>query len=1091
MADISSAPGDLLLEVEDRLRTSLAAQRQAEATQAAILNALPAHIALIDSNGIILAVNDSWGRFAATDGMLGAESGPGRSYLDACEGAHADGCVNARAAGIGIRKVLQGEAKELVIEYPCHSPTKRRWFQLMVSPLGEGPRPGAVVMHLNITERKLAEEAAESSQKRLRDLIDGLGPSTFVGLMTPEGILIEVNRSALEAGGLRSEDLLGQPFASTYPWSYSPEVQQQLREAIARAARGEPSRYDVRVRAAEGQLIDLDFSLEPVRNETGEVVFLVPSAIVITERKQIENALRESNEKFHLLADNISDVFWIRSPDMREIRYISSAFERVWGRSTRSAIADPLQWSEFILAEDRPGVLDAFASLRDDVRNIDIEYRIVRPDGEIRWIRARGFQVRSADDELTSLIGIITDITERKRVEDTLRESEQRFADAFTHAPIGVALVAPDGHWLKVNRALCNLVGYSETDLLAGSFQDITHPDDLESDLDNLRRTLAGEIPGYQMEKRYVHANGQIVSVLLNVSLVRNRQGEPYYFISQIQDITQRKKAEQALQEEIAERKRAEDAADTANRAKSEFLANMSHEIRTPLNGVVGLTELLLETDLGVEQREYVDMVKASGASLLTLIDDILDFSKIEAGRLTIDVIPFNLNDCLSTTLKLLAARAHQKGLELAWSVGADVPFALMGDPSRLRQIITNLIGNAVKFTEHGEVVLTVLVQTLTDRDVTLRFSVSDSGIGVPQERREAIFKPFIQADGSTTRRYGGTGLGLAISMNLVALLGGRIWMESEAGVGSTFNFTLSFERQPAAAPAPVTARGDAQMTQLRGMPVLVVDDNAVNRRILEATLRRWLMSPLSVESGVAAMAAMRTLRLAGPPFPLVVLDAQMPGMDGFSVAEEIQKDPLLAGAIVMMLTSAGQRGDGARCRELGIAAYLTKPISDTELLEAIHAVLGGPSDDPNRAQVVTRHSLRENRRKLRILLAEDNKVNQLVAARLLGKRGHTVAIAANGKEALAALDAAGADPFDLILMDVQMPEMDGFEATGIIREREKASKTHIPIVAMTANAMKGDKERCLEAGMDGYVSKPIDIEQLFATIDGVLDEGK
>jgi len=815
----------------------------------------------------------------------------------------------------------------------------------------------------------------ELTHQRLRHLIDGLGPSIFVGLMTPDGILIEANRPALATAGLKPEDVLGKPFEETYWWAYSPEVQRQLREAITRAARGEASRYDAKVRAAENHLIDIDFSLQPLRDETGEVVFLVPSASIITERKQTENALRESHEKFNHLADNITDAFWIRSPDMRDVHYISPAFERIWGRPAESLVTNPHQWADFILPEDRERVLSAFAGLTgDDAASVDIEYRIVRPDGEVRWIRARGFQVRDAADKLIRLTGIVTDITERQTAAEALRTSHEETS-----------------------------------------------------------------------------------------------------------------RTNQALQIEIVERKRAEAAAEAANRSKSEFLANMSHEIRTPLNGVIGMTELALETDLSAEQREYLELVKSSGESLMTVINDILDFSKIEAGLLAVDVIPFDLNDCLATTLKLLATRAHLKGLELASDIGHGVPTALMGDPGRLRQILTNLMANAIKFTERGEVVLTVDAETQTDHDAVLRFSVSDTGIGVPREQQEAIFKPFIQADGSTTRKYGGSGLGLAISTNLVTLLGGRIWLESESGRGSTFHFTVSFDLQPA--PAAGMRTRDAQMMHLRDMAVLVVDDNAVNRRILEATLRRWLMQPVLAESGRAGVAAMQERKMAGTPFPLVLLDAQMPDRDGFSVAEEIKNDPALAGATVLMLTSASQRGDGARSRALGIAAFLMKPISQAELLESILAVLGRPTDAPDRLQAATGQSLREGRRPLRILLVEDNEVNQLVAARLLGKRGHTVVVARNGRDALAALDGSGTPGFDLILMDVEMPDMDGFEATRVIRAKEKSSGAHLPIIAMTAYAMKGDKERCLAAGMDGYTSKPIDVEQLFATIDGVLHD--
>jgi two-component system, sensor histidine kinase and response regulator len=1122
------APGspDVLRDAQDRLRASEGARRRAAETQTATLNALPAHVAVIDPDGLILAVNDAWRGLDTANALHGPEIGVGQNYLEVCERVSDTYIDDARAAAAGIRRVLLGEATDFDLEYPCHSPTAQRWFHLTVAPVRKDRRAGAVVLHVDITERKQGEDALERGQT--------------------------LARMAGQLGGIGA-------------WS----------------------------------------------------VELPATRVIFSDQA---NAIHEMPPGF--------------APTIKEAIH-------------------------FYAPEFRATVSGAFGACVRDGTPFDVELQLITSTGRRVWVRSIGEAGRDAAGVIRRVRGAIQDISERKAAEaetrelaarmtttleslterqtagEALRESEERFSAAFVHAPIGVALVSPEGRWLKVNRALCDLVGYSEAELLTRTFQDITHPEDLELDLENARRMIAGDTLSYQMEKRYVHARGHLVTVLLNVSLVRDGHNQPRYFISQIQDITSRKEADlerkqaenalresnvkfhlladnitdafwirspdmrellyispaferiwgrsteslyanphlwadfthpedrervvvlfetltgdapaldveyrivrpdgeirwirargfqvrdsantlvrltgivtditerqlaaealrtslveisftnRALQAEIVERKYAEDAAEAANRSKSEFLANMSHEIRTPLNGVIGMAELALGTDLTIEQREYLDMVKSSGESLLTVINDILDFSKIEAGKLTVDLIPFDLSNCLATTLKLQAARAHLKGLELACNIRPDVPTALVGDPNRLRQIVTNLIGNAVKFTEHGEVVLTVEAETQTDRDAVLRFSVSDTGIGVPPEQHEAIFKPFIQADGSTSRKYGGTGLGLAISTSLVALLGGRMWLESETGKGSTFHFTVSFDLQQT--PAPGTRDRDAQMMHLRDMPVLVVDDNAVNRQILETTLTRWLMKPVLAESGRAAVAAMLERKKSGTAFPLVLLDAQLPDMDGFSMAEAIKDDPELAKTTLLMLTSGGQEGDGVRCRELGIAGYLTKPISQDELLEAILVVLGVASGDPDGLHVVTRHSLREGRRKLRILLAEDNTVNQMLAARLLGKRGHTVVIVDNGKQALTALEEPGSGGFDLILMDVQMPEMDGFEATAVIRAREQSSGAHLPIIAMTAHAMKGDKERCLEAGMDAYVSKPIQVEQLFATIDGVL----
>jgi two-component system, sensor histidine kinase and response regulator len=719
-------------------------------------------------------------------------------------------------------------------------------------------------------------------------------------------------------------------------------------------------------------------------------------------------------------------------------------------------------------SDDEVGVLiDGFNEMLEQIQNRDTELRLAREDLE-----------RRVDERTTELE---QEVADRQRAQEALRESEGKIRLLLDSAAEAIFGIDREGRFSFCNPATLRMLGYEDGQALLGkSAHEVMH----HSRADGSRYPIE-ECPIVQsrMKGAGIHLDSEVFWRSDGTSFPAEywaypirKEGEIVGAVITFLDITVRKRAQAALLE-------AKEAAEAGSRSKSEFLANMSHEIRTPMNGIIGMTELALDTTLTGEQREYLNLAKSSADSLLHIIDDILDFSKIEAGKLELEKTEFKIRDLFKDTLRTLAVRADKKGTEVSLRVSPDVPVAVVGDPTRLRQLLVNLVGNSIKFTVGGNIHVNTDREPGGESEIRLRISVSDTGIGIPHEKQQVIFEPFSQADGSTTRRFGGTGLGLTISRQLVELMGGRMWLESEVGKGSAFYFTCAFEKGMESDSGEEKAAGLIPA----GLNVLIVDNSPTNHLILGEMLANWRMNATMASSGSEAMSALEKARNSGRPFSIVLLDARMPDIDGLQILERIHGNPGMASAVIMMLSIERQKSDAARCRELGVDQILNKPISQSELLDAILSVLGLKVAGKQFVEMSSPAPANPSAHSLNILLAEDNLVNQKLAIRLLEKAGHRVTLANTGREAFEASERQEAPEFDVVLMDIQMPEMDGMEATAAIRGRERKSGKHVPILAMTAHAMRGDREKCLASGMDGYISKPIHPAALFAEIDRCL----
>ncbi|SMP55774.1 PAS domain S-box-containing protein [Neorhodopirellula lusitana] len=818
--------------------------------------------------------------------------------------------------------------------------------------------------------------------------------------------------------------------------------------------------------AAQGKRRHVEVLKVPTHSQTGKVNGIHVVFWDVSQHQQTEQELATTKFLMDTLLDNVPDAVYFKDKQSRFIR-ISRAMATLFQLHDANDAVGKSDADFFGIEHTRDAFADERRIMETGEAIVGKVERETWPDRSDTWCSTTKMPLHDPSGTVIGTFGISRDVTSQMRAEIELERERDLLKTISDNIPDLIYVKDRYGRFVTCNAAVLKLFELESVDQIIGK----TDYDFLPAELacsyvaDDQIVVRSGEAM-IDKEECSQQTDGTQLWYLSTKVPLRDQDGEVTGIVGIGRNITSRKKVAEEL---VAAR----DAADSANRAKSEFLANMSHEIRTPMNAIIGMTELLLDTKVDISQRSYLKMVQESGDSLMTIINDVLDFSKIEAGMLDIDSIPYDIRENLGDTMKTLAVRAHAKSLELAFRIDPELPRYVLGDPGRLRQIVINLVGNAIKFTSKGEVVVEVELQSTSADEHRICVCVRDTGIGIPKEKCDSIFREFEQADASTTRQFGGTGLGLTISSRLVGMMGGSIWVDSDEGQGSRFYFTSVL----GVAPDDVQSNQSRGVVIVGGTHVLIVDDNETNRFILKEMLTNWGMHPVLAECVDDAIAEIHNATETGNPFGLVVTDVNMPGQDGFDFVRRLRDEELIEAAPVIMLTSGGRLGDKDRRHELGVADRLMKPVKQSELFDSIVRALGvNGSEDTKEPEDKTDFYIGN----LRILLAEDNLVNQKLAVGLLTRFGHEVMIANNGEEAVNALLE---EDYDVVLMDVQMPILDGLEATRQIRENEKQTDKHVPIIAMTANAMKGDREECIQAGMDDYVPKPIRRDLLFESL--------